>query len=323
MVEELRRRLRGESRERAGLEGPRPYRPHRVEGKLEWGDVRELSLDEAVRRARRYGHFVAITLVILVVAVWFPGDLPIARQLVPSGGFAAPSDVDQDDDAAAVLSRQVSSPGSSTVDLGSASLGGDGFGFDLGGFDDGNTGGETTGDDDAGPDGDEDEAACALDEQLPSPVVAPTREQAKAAQTALEEGIGMPFPVNVVDLADPLCEAGASGYGVDELLTLGRLVPLDDTALLVAVEPVVTPWCGPVTDLALAEALGTRSVSPALVRGVALCVAVSEASLPPPDNAGHDDLPDPTVPDTPEPTVPDETPDSPVGPVWQSGPPIG
>lgn len=322
MVEELRRRVRGEPRERARLEGPRPYRPHRIEGKVDWGDVRAMSLDEAVRRARRYGHFVAITMVILVVAVWFPGDLPIARQLVPSGGFTAPETADLDQQAAEVLSQQVSRPGSSTVGLGSASLGGDGFGFDLGDFDDGSTGGGTTGDDDAGPDGDEDAAACALDDQLPSPVVAPTLEQAKAAQTALEEGIGMPFPVDVVGLAGELCAAGASGQGVDEVLTLGALVPLDDTALLVAIEPVVTPWCGPVTDVALAEALGTRSVSPALVRGVALCMAAAEASLPPPDDAG-DDLPEPTVPDSPAPTVPDEPPDSPVGPVWQSGTPFG
>lgn len=326
MVEELRRRLRGEPRERARLEGPRPYRPHRIEGKVDWRDVRELSLDEAVRRARRYGHFVAMALVVLVVAVWFPGDLPIARQLVPSGGFGAPAELDQDDAAAEVLGRQASVPGSSSVGLGSASLAGDAFGFDLGGFDGGTTGGGTTGDDDGGPGGpggDEDAAACAFDEQLPAAVVGPTLEQAQAAQTALVGAIGQPFPVNVVDLAGPLCDAGASGYGVDEVLTLGRLVPLEDSTLLLAIDPVIRPWCPPVTHLAVAEALATQSVSPALVRGLALCVAASEASPPSPSGAGTEDLPNPTTPDTPEPTVPDEPPDTPLRPVWQSGTPIG
>lgn len=323
MVEDLRRRLRGEPRERPTLGGPRPYRPHRIEGKVDWGELRDLTVDEAVRRSRRYGHFVAITLVVLVVAVWFPGDLPIARQLVPSGGFAAPAGADLDEQAAEVSGDRASRPGSSsTVDLGPASLTGDAFGFDLGGFredvlEDGDTG------DDAGPDGGDDAPTCALDEQIPAAVIGPTVEQARAAQTALEEGIGQPFPVNVVDLASPLCEAGAGGYGVDELLTLARLVPLDDAALLTAVDPVIRPWCSSVTDLAVVEALATQSVSPALVSGVALCVAASEASPPAPPDAGTEDVPEPTAPDAPEPTVPHEAPDTPIRPLWNSGTPVG
>lgn len=310
--------------------GPRTFRPGREP--VQWSEVRELTLGDVVDRARRHGHFAAVVLLIAVVAVWFPGDAPISRTLTPSGGSVADpggggpllgeSDTEVLDDALGLGSDR--SPIATTGGL-AGPTGGTDFAFDLEDFDD-DLGGDDTGTGDDGGGEGEAPASCAADEHLPDPVVTPTLEQAETAQTALEEGIGQPFPIDVTTLAQPLCDAMAGAEGAGVVIGLGGLVSRDDAVLLQTLDPVIAPSCRHVRSMALIEALTTRSLSPALADAAALCVAAADATPEPSaGTAGDGDVPGPTVPETSDPDVPSEPTDpseGPIQPIWQPESPI-
>lgn len=313
--------------EGGAADGPRTFRPRREP--VQWSEVRKLTLGEVVDRARRHGHFAAIVVLIAVVGVWFPGDTPISRSLVPSGGAVAPVDGGPSlgESDADVLGEALGLDTFGRAGVGPAgsspSIAVDEFEFDLEGLDEDLGGGTDQGGTD---DGDEPSASCVADEQAPQPVLTPTVEQAEAAQTALEEGIGRPFPIDVTTLAQPLCDSTAGAEGAGVVIGLGSFVPRDDAVLLQALDPVIAPACRHVGRMALLQALTTRSLSPALAEAAALCVAAGDATPEPSTNApAEGDVPRPTAPETSDPDVRSEAPDpsdGPVPPIWQPEAPI-
>lgn len=231
--------------------------------------VRETTLGELVDRARRHGGYVGILVVILAVALFFPGSLPISRHLSPAGGnVASGSDTTPTAVAGETAERAAPAPASSARTTSSS----DGVRFGPAAFPHGDrrtpSGGGTADGGDTSPDGSD----CPGDEQI---------EQARAAQTALEEGVGRPFPVDLMTtLRDGACGQAGGSAATADLLVLGRLVPLDAPVLLATLAPVVAPACEHVRGAALLEALTTQSVSPALAGAVALCDAAGAASAP-------------------------------------------
>lgn len=243
---------------------------------VQWSSVRALTLGELVEGVRRHWGYAAVVIGVTVIAIFFPGRLPVSRLLAPLGGAVG----------GATAVGGAPPPGAFPIGVGLpevsvAGAGGGGLAAPSRPTPEGaavavlgDSAGPQQPSPPTAPPG---TPACAADEQLPAEVVGPGLDQAAAAQAALEGAFGARAPVDLVaTFRDQLCGAGA-GAATGDLLVLAGMVPRDDAGLLAALEPAIRPSCDVVELLAGLERGLAGRVSSATSAAVSLCAAARSA----------------------------------------------